>query len=151
MAQRELKDDEHAVRFCKPIWLIKDTETGKIIGLNPDAFRLRDENKPPEIFISGQWLEYFPGALLQKLTAARDALKSRGRGVSKSSAFALVNRQTAVECGNRFDAKIRIVHAPKSAALDYAKMHGTKNDNGALLQALVTTATVDIVATDTIP
>src|SRR4051794_14038494 len=62
----------HFVKHCKNRELIREHETGAIIGIHPEAFLLRpaDSKYPEEKWLSGLYYEAFDGTHSEKMRAS---------------------------------------------------------------------------------
>jgi hypothetical protein len=87
-----LPDEHHITRYVGPLKIYPSFEGKRRV--ESDSFLPRPDHPPgtgPEEFVSVDWLEHFQGSTRQQFDQVRKAIQDRGRTVSRSGGFAVVN------------------------------------------------------------
>lgn len=124
----DLPDYDHVIRFVPPSRLLRDEE-GKVIGLLPQAFKMRPEDKGA---LSVNWLEYFKHQDNTKnIEKSVNHFRSQ-RQVNKNSVYAIGNIGEIKSICRQLPVgeKIKIIHAPSKNNGPHSKIkHIPENDS----------------------
>ena len=123
MPVTNIPDDHHVVRHCKKRSTIR--ENGAVIGVLPDAFRLRpaSEKRPkPEEYLSAVYYEYFDGQQPQ-MKACCAALPFVPK---KQDALARLNVRRLKAPFQKALIAIRVTHEPDRHGPAYAAIRPAK-------------------------
>lgn len=128
---RELSDEEHVVRRCPYQRIDRDNTTGQILGIFPKLMELRQALRPPETYLSVNWLEHCPGTSLDRLRAILKILKRKmpTSDFSPESGLALMNVGRVRHIGQARKRKLTIKSTPKKEDPSYARISGMPLDN----------------------
>lgn len=90
-----LDSSHHIFRHVKASWMDGDF-------IDPAAFRLREENGKFEDGLSTNWCEFFHAQPANAIKPLREMLEQKGRKISASSRFALLNVGAAVNAAAEY-------------------------------------------------
>jgi hypothetical protein len=113
--------DHHFVKHCKKRELIR--ENGTIIGVFPEAFRLRpkDANNTEEKWLSGQYLEFYDGTDRERLCACCHFIPLE---MKRSDALCRMKVGEIREAGSKRSKSLRTFHQGVGDSPGYAAIHG---------------------------
>lgn len=123
-----LPEDHSVVRFCPPKHIERDPDTEEIVGIFPEAWKLREN----EDSLSVNWLEFFDDEGLSQLNHCIAQFKTNLK-INKRSAFAVC--QVAVFkniCSSRSNI-VKIVYSPEDGNLSHSSIKRIKSDDHELL------------------
>lgn len=148
MTATPLRDDHSVVRWASASKVILDPDTLEIVGCQPTAFELR----VGEPYLSTSWLEYYPGARLEKVTAAANGLAKsmRSRKTGKSS----VNKKGAFAIGRAVSIRNACLSKGKEVQLNHLTGHPNKSYAsvaGPFLDLDILQAMADAAWAETVP
>lgn len=132
---------DHIIRAVSWTRLRKD-ENENVLGCLWQAFELRDGER----YLSTTWREHFNSDLVQIIAAMRRC----GMKLTSKSGLAHANVGKVVECGNRFGAKLRVLHQPMPENTGYVAVQNLPHEDHELLEMLAVDAVVETVMVGTI-
>jgi hypothetical protein len=137
--------DHHFVKHCKNRELIRD-ETGKIIGIFPEAFALKaaGDRFPEEKWLSGLYYEFFDGTPDEQMCACCHFIPLE---MKKKDSLCRMPVGAIKEQGNKRSRNLRVLHQPETDSPGYASIHGLPKASDApddeLLLLLSTLAVIE--------
>jgi hypothetical protein len=126
----DVPDDDHVARHCNPQRVIRNPITRAIMGVFPQAFELRI--KINENYLSTHWMEFFTADTGTQFCAVVQALRDKGRDVTRQSAIARLNAGSVVNAGIARGHSIRIRDRSSPANPGYSGIYGMPPDNSDL-------------------
>lgn len=127
--RRDVPPTDHVARYCNPQSVIRDPESGVIIGLFPDAFELR--TRVEETYLSTHWMEYFDtndGS--KQFKRALAALRAKHKNVRPTGVSARMNVGAVIATGLQRSLTIRVRDRSSPNAPGYSGIYGQPLDNG---------------------
>lgn len=125
------------MRYVKPREVWRDPETNKVLGVFPNAFKLRTG----EEYLSAAWLEYYSRQTRNSQIASTISAFKAGLSISKNAAFALGNVRAIKEACEAYKSKVRILHEPDLPHLpSHAAVRRYSDEDENLLSLLADTA-----------
>jgi len=125
MAQSDIPDGEHFLRFCHGRSVERD-DNNRIVSVLPEAFHLRMLGGKPEEYLSGSHYEHFKGAREEKMKAALSTYRGRisaEGGVKSQDAIAILNAGDVRLVGRDLNRILRVLNEGKKGdRADYASI-----------------------------
>lgn len=152
MTNDKLPDDDHILRYAKQRDLrtsVDADDNENVIGLNKDAFKLRDDEKT----LSVTWIEFFDGEFTRQKIDAVKAFRLTFPSSAKSAlkgAFGVGQVNKAKLAAARYNQKIRILHEPDDNP-GHSAIHRIPRDNEKLLEDLAFEVFADFVLNKDVP
>jgi hypothetical protein len=114
-------DDHHFVKHCKNKLLIR--ENGVVIGVQPDAFHLRqpDDKNDQERWLSGVYYEFFEGDDASRIQSCRGAILLT---MKPKDALVQMRAGSIREAGKQRSRSLRVTHERSDECPSYAALHG---------------------------
>ena len=138
--------DQHVVRRCGYQVIERDVNSNQVVGIFPDAMRLRTEIE--ERYLSVNWLEHCPGTKIERLKAvvAIQRAKAIGR-LSLQSGVSVLKTERLLEIGNEYSYKFVVRFTPNKKDPSYSRVSGLPLDNSdeSLLDSLADEAYKDFI------
>lgn len=137
---RPIADDQHLLRWVRNRSVIRDPNSGAVLGVFADAFRLRGK----ENYLSAVWLEFHSGTEAQQNATAVNEFSAV---VSVKPKDCFVRGQVGrikAACADHGIA-IRVVHEPEPGLAAHAAVRRYSDTKSELLEALATEAWAEIV------
>jgi hypothetical protein len=132
MKTTNIPDIDDIARHVPWARLEKD-EDDNVIGIYPEAFRLREG----ESYLSACWVDFYAGTKPQKIRQNYDDMSKR-RSLGKKSGFAITNvGSLKCTCEGR-GAKPRVVHETGHPTQSYVAVRKFPSDDDELLEILAT-------------
>ncbi len=141
---QDIPDEHHVARYCgRQKQIIED---GKVLGVQPQFFTLRAEKKPPETYLSCDWMEFFSEDRDEQLDGVCKALTGKMDKIGKTAKIAIMSVSSIKSCGNKHSKKIKILQKKKTSS--YSGIYGLPQDSSDLdlLAALADEEMIDLVS-----
>jgi len=140
-----LKEEHNIVRKCSRQKQVIDPETRKVVGVTPDFFRLRTEDKG---YLSANWLEFNEGDRQQRIEKAFYMMKDGGLIFGAKDVLALSHVEIIKYCGMIHSTKINIKLRPTSRNKAHVGIYGLpKNNSNEDLLGLLAMKSIAEIAT----
>lgn len=123
----DVPNTDHVARYCNPQRVMRDPQTGAIIGVFPQAFALRPEIK--ESYLSTHWMEFFELDVDAQFQAVVAALRNKLKIVRPEAAVARLNAGCVVQEGVMRGLSIRIRDHSNRNDPGYSGIYGMPRDN----------------------
>ena len=126
--RRDVPEKDHVARYCNPQSVIRDPETGRVIGLFPDAFELRPKLK--ETYLSTHWMEYFDADNCDRqFKECLSALRVKHKNVKPSGVSARMSVGAVIAAGRQQALAIRVRDRSEASDPGYSGIYGQPLDN----------------------
>ena len=148
MPPTKLPPEHHIVRNASWTKLRKD-ENDNVIGVLGEAFKMRKV----DAYLSTTWLEYFPGARADQISAAVRAMRASNLTIPTKSGFAIGNigKIAAAAEASVKAYKLRILHEPAPDNKAHAAVRRFPPDDMELFELLASEAWSQVVLNSAIP
>ena len=124
--RKDLPTEDHIARYCSPQRVIRDPNTNVIIGVFPQAFKLRPKIK--ETYLSSHWMESFSTDIDSQFEAVAAALGKK-LSIEPKAAIARLNVGYVVQAGEKKTHFIRIRDQSTQNNPGYSGIYGMPLDN----------------------
>ena len=140
--------EHHLVRRCGYQVIERDAATNEVKGIFPAAMRLRAQSKPPETYLSTNWLEHCDGTKAERLKAVVAIHRAKAKSpLSLESGVAVLNAGRALDIGRAHQRRLAVRHTPTVTDPSYSRISGLPLDNSdeALIASLAEEAYRDFM------
>lgn len=124
--RKDVPPEDHVARYCNPQRVIRDPNTNVIIGVFPQAFKLRPKIK--EKYLSSHWMESFSPDVDTQFQEVAAALGKK-LTIEPKAAIARLNVGYVIQAGEKKNHSIRIRDQSKPNDPGYSGIYGMPLDN----------------------
>lgn len=124
--RKDVPPEDHVARYCNPQRVIRDPNTNAIIGVFPQAFKLRPKIK--ETYLSSHWMESFSPDVDTQFQAVAAALGKK-LTLEPKAAIARLKVLYVVQAGEKKNHSISIRDKSKPNDPGYSGIYGMPLDN----------------------
>lgn len=143
----DVPSGHHVARYCHPQrGVVRDPVTKEPVGLWPEAFRLRNNRKRPETYLSLNHFEHFAGSLADQYDAIAAVMLSK-LTLPPRPVIARLSASAIVACGVDRAKDLRLRKRGSKKDPSYVHLEGMPLDNSdaILLADLARKTCIEIV------
>lgn len=141
--RKDVPPEDHVARYCNPQRVMRDPDTNAIMGVFPQAFKLR--TKINEKYLSSHWMESFSTDVDTQFQAVAAALGKK-LTIEPKAAIARLNVGYVVQAGVKKNHSIHVRNQSKPNNPGYSGIHGMplNNSDSIFLDLLATECCIEV-------